>query len=163
MVHASPAAELVRALKFGGWRPLASFLAERMAPLIPPDTAALIPMPSPPGRVRRRGFNPAGEITGSLSQRVERPVVEVLRRPVESRRQIGLSPPERAANVRGAFVLAAGLPVPRGHLVLVDDVLTTGATAAEAARVLDEAGAERVSVVTFARALASPPDAWDPS
>lgn len=163
VLHASPAAELVRALKFGGWRDLAGLLAARMAPLAPADVAAVIPVPSPPRRARRRGFNPAAELATGLAERVDAPVVEALRRPLESPRQIGLSPPERAANVRNAFVPAPGLSVPRGHLVLVDDVLTTGATAAEAARVLDEAGADRVSILTFARALASPPDATDPS
>jgi predicted amidophosphoribosyltransferase len=74
-----------------------------------------------------------------------------------------LSPDERAANLRDAFVPSARIAGIRGTLVLVDDVLTTGATAAAAATALGAAGADRVDVLAFARAVPTLPDGVDAS
>jgi predicted amidophosphoribosyltransferase len=86
-----------------------------------------------------------------LAQRLGREVrANWLVRTRDTRRQVGLSEVAREANVRGAFTASAAV---RGHeVVLVDDVLTSGATAREAARALSEAGATRVFVLTLARA-----------
>ncbi len=138
-------------------------MADRMRLLVPAGAGALVPVASPPVRERRRGFNPARDIAGALSERSGVPVVEALRRPLETRRQVGLSPGERAANLRDAFVPGAPFSGVRGTLVLVDDVLTTGATAAAAATALGAAGAHRVDVVTFARAIPELPDGVDAS
>lgn len=163
VLHRPPADALARALKYDGWRDLAEFMAGRMAPLIPEGAAGLVPVPSPPRRERRRGFNPSRDLAGALSRRSGVPLVEALRRPREARRQVGLSPAERVANLRDAFVPAADPIGVRGPLVLVDDVLTTGATAASAATALGAAGARRVDVLTFARAIPTLPDGADAS
>lgn len=86
-------------------------------------------------------------------------MVNALDRPLESPRQVGLPPSVRAANVRGVFV-PRGTPFGSSgslHVLLVDDVLTTGATAAEAAQALEGCGAGTVSMLTFARALPTDP------
>jgi ComF family protein len=163
VLHRPPADALVRALKYDGWQDLASFMAGRMLPLVPEGSAGLVPVASPPRRERRRGFNPARTIARALSNRSGVPVVEAIRRPREARRQVGLSPDERVANLRNAFVPSARFPGIRGTLVLVDDVLTTGATAAAAATALGVAGACRVDVLTFARAVPTLPDGVDVS
>ena len=163
MLHRPPADALVRALKYDGWRSLAPFMASRMRPLLASDAGALVPVPSPPKRERRRGFNPAGDLARALSDASGTPLVEALRRPLETRRQVGLSPDERAANLRDAFVPDARISGARDTLVLVDDVLTTGATAAAAATALAGVGAHRVDVLTFARAVPPLPDGRDAS
>ena len=158
-----PAASLVRAVKYEGW--------ERVVPaLIPPMVRALqggdapavdqiVPVPTTPGRLRERGFNPAGRLAEGLGEALGIPVVEALGRPAEGPRQVGLPPSQRAANVRGAFiverVLTSSLQTPQ--VLLVDDVLTTGATVASAAEALALAGVAEVAVLTFARAAPGAP------
>jgi ComF family protein len=77
----------------------------------------------------------------------------LLRRSRSTVRQFDLSPPERWKNVRGAFAVRAGYHLRAAHVLLVDDVLTTGATCSEAARALRRAGADRVTVAVIARAM----------
>ena len=165
----------MRAFKYDGWRRLAGFMATRMAPLVAeleaPAIAAFVPVPSPPTRERLRGFNPARDLAAALSEHLvnpldgspEVPVIEALVRPRETPRQVGLSPEERRANVRDAFVPDADLTGVRGDLVLIDDVFTTGATAVAAAEALTRAGGTRVHVLTFARAIPELPDGGGPS
>ena len=79
--------------------------------------------------------------------------VGLLRRGRPTLRQFDLNPPERWKNVRGAFSVRAGYYLRKAHVLLVDDVLTTGATCSEAAKALRTAGAERVTVAVVARAM----------
>lgn len=160
-----PAGELVHALKYEGWTGVGDLLVSRMTPLVPVDAAALVPVPSPPGRERRRGYNPARVLAAEIAERSGIPLLDALLRPRESPRQVGLSPDRRATNVRGVFVPAPGdsRAVRGAHIVLVDDVLTTGATASEAALTLGGSGASAVTLVTFARAVPALPDGSDAS
>ncbi len=114
--------------------------------------AALVPVPLGRPRQRERGFNQAALLAERLA-----PALGVAVRPRwlarvrDTQPQSDLGAAERHANVRGAF--AARAEVAGHHVVVVDDVLTTGATVAECARALRAAGAARVGVVAVARVL----------
>jgi len=154
-----PADALVHGLKYGGWSALAPVMADRMARLVPvsddPRSVVVVPMPTTRRRQRRRGYNQAELLARSLAGAIGRPLVEALERTGESRTQVSLRPAERLANVRRAFSLrgAEARRVGGAHVVLVDDVLTTGATVSAASEVLERAGTAGVSVVAFARAV----------
>ena len=147
-----PARAAVHALKYGGWWRLADPMARLMARLEPVRTpGVLVPVPLATRRARARGYNQAERLGAALAARtgLAHPPGLLLRRR-ETPTQTSLPPEARRANVAGAF--EAG-PLPAGaRLVLVDDVFTTGATLAEAAATLLEAGAGTVESVTFARA-----------
>jgi ComF family protein len=157
---AEPMRELVLALKFGGWEAVAAPMGARMAALpLPEDVAEearlVVPVPISAVRLRERGYNQAERIAVAYAQHtVRRCAPELLLRTRATRRQTRLHPGERRANVAGAFTV----PAPRRdevrgeHLLLLDDVWTTGATALACAEALVEAGARVVSVLTFARA-----------
>ncbi|MBI4409664.1 MAG: ComF family protein [Gemmatimonadetes bacterium] len=157
---APPADRLVHQLKYRGWRALAEPLAERMAAVaLPPDvereTGIVIPVPTTATRRRERGYNQAEVLARAYARRTRRDPRNLLQRRGAASTQTILQPAARGANVAGAFRLARGVErdVRGAHLLLVDDVLTTGATAAECARTLVAAGARAASIVTFARAL----------
>ena len=145
------ARDAVHALKYSGWWRVALPMAEairKWAPL--PAGAVLVPVPLSAARERSRGYNQSAVLAEFLARALRTPLAPaLLRRQRDTITQTALTPEERQANLRGAF--AAGGAV-RGLPVLVDDVFTTGATLAEAARALLDAGAGRVSGVTFARA-----------
>jgi ComF family protein len=138
-------------LKYGGWWRLADLMAERMSRLPHwPSAATLVPIPLSLRRLRGRGYNQAERLAEALERRVRLPVaVGRLVRCRETGTQTRLTPEARRANVAGAFSVAETTP---GTVVLIDDVFTTGATLAEAAATLLQAGAEAVVAVTFARA-----------
>jgi ComF family protein len=155
-VYSGTLREALHAFKFGGKqalaRPLAALILEECGAWIPPDVEALVPVPLAPGRERDRGFNQARLLAERLGRalgiRVQR---RWLRRARPTRPQSELGADERRENVRGAFRASAAA---RGrHVLVIDDVLTTGATAAECAIALRAAGARAVGVVTVARAL----------
>lgn len=152
------APDLVHALKYEGWRELAELVADSMARLeLPPATGrrVLVPVPTTPRRLRERGYNQAGLIAERLAARTGLPCYTALERRGARRSQTALTPEERRENVRGAFRAAprAERTLAGAHVLLIDDVLTTGATAGEAAKTLTAAGAARVSLLTLARAL----------
>ena len=110
----------------------------------------MIPVPLARERERERGFNQALLLARRIASRLELPTrPRWLARVRATRPQSDLSAAERRANVRGAF--RASRRVAGRHVVVVDDILTTGATLGECARALREAGAWRVGVVTVAR------------
>jgi ComF family protein len=150
-----PADRLVHQLKYRGWRALAAPLAAAMAAIDWPadahEPALVIPVPTTARRMRERGYNQAQLIAHELAAATHRRMQPRLRRVSGARTQTTLQPAARAANVAGAFV--ADDSVAGAHVLLVDDVLTTGATAAECARVLADAGACCIRLVTFARAF----------
>jgi len=96
--------------------------------------------------------NSAALLAEVVANKLSVPLAErLLRRSRSTLRQFDLSPPERWKNVRRAFSVRAGYHLRSAHVLLVDDVLTTGATCSEAARVLKRAGAKEVTVFVVAR------------
>lgn len=120
----------------------------------------LVPVPLHWWKQWRRGFNQSELLAKVLSQRLGLPVADLLKRHVATKAQAGLSAAGRRSNIEGAFRIKekikkdkAKKPAAGLHVMLIDDVMTTGATAAAAARVLRrDAGARRVTVFTLARA-----------
>ena len=154
-----PADALVHQLKYRGWHRLAETMATRMAAIALPadmatETRVVVPVPTTPLRLRERGYNQAEVLARALAARTGRTVICGLSRTGATSSQIALQPAARLANVAGAFGLVTGAEgdLAGEHLLLVDDVLTTGATVTSCARALIDAGARCVSVLTFARA-----------
>jgi len=157
------AARLVQQLKYDGWVRVAPVMAGAMVRALG-ERAGLdrvVPVPTTPGRLRERGFNAAGLLADEVGRVLEIPVERALSRPREAPRQVGLSPSRRAANVKHAFVAerAHEAALPPHHVVLVDDVLTTGSTGVAAAEALEASGVRNVTLLTFARAVPALPGA----
>jgi ComF family protein len=150
------AREAVHALKYAGLPRIADDLAAAMGgALLPTDEASLlVPIPLAPKRLRERGYNQSEALARALSRLWRVPVVDVLVRSRETATQTALTPETRLANVAGAFSPGRRPGVSRdSNYILVDDVFTTGATLAEAARALEQGGARRVFGITFGRAV----------
>jgi len=152
-LYGGPLAEAVRALKYGGRpavaRPLGGWLAARAGL---PSGAALVAVPLARRRRITRGYDQAALLTGHLARACGgRRLRGALRRVRETPPQVGRSRAARARNVAGAFA-ADPRAVAELDVWLVDDVVTTGATADAAARALLQAGARSVTVVALARA-----------
>jgi len=154
---------IVSALKYDGWPAVVDGIAERLARLRWPEDvvrerAALIPVPLAAVKRRTRGYNQAERLAEAVARHWEIPVwSDVLTRTRATPSQTRLTPGERLANVHGAFSLESeAAPRVRGqHLILVDDVLTTGATLNACAASLFGAGARTLSYLTFGRARAA--------
>lgn len=123
----------------------AHFVANRLMP------DAIVPVPLHSKRRRERGYNQALELVRPLAKRYKIPINrQLVVRKTATAQQTKLSADERKRNLRGAFVLNEGCRVPR-HIVIFDDVVTTGATVNELAKTLKRAGAQRIDVWAIAR------------
>ncbi|HKA30421.1 MAG TPA: ComF family protein [Candidatus Binatia bacterium] len=146
-------ARAVQRLKYHGDRSLAEPLAELLAAHYPfPDAALVVPVPLHLSRLRARGYNQALLLARGLARR--RGLACGSRLLVRTRATVEhatLGAEARRANVRGAFRLRPGMILRHAIVVLVDDVLTTGATADACARILYAAGARQVHVYTVGR------------
>jgi ComF family protein len=148
-----PVSRAVVLLKDAGERRYASLLSGLLAWAAEGwlvDGAVLVPVPASPAAVRRRGFDHALDLARGLSRLTETPMTPVLRSALVAD-QRDLDRAGRFTNRREAFSLRHGIDVPP-HPVLIDDVLTTGATLDAAARVLRSGGALTVRALTVARA-----------
>jgi ComF family protein len=159
-VHTGPLARAIHRFKYEGHSalalPLARALAAEAAPWLAQVGRAggptLVPIPLHRGRLLRRGYDQAALLSRALARATRLPLrTGLLHRIRATCRQVGLTEAERTENVHGAFAVRGR--VPSGTVVLVDDVLTTGATARAASAVLREAGVPRVHVLTLARAV----------
>jgi predicted amidophosphoribosyltransferase len=145
--------KLVTGWKERGLRGVATLAADLVAEIVPVPAAELLTF-VPPDRERslKRGHHPAERLARALGARWQLPVAGLLVRARSGPRQRGLALSERRRNVAGAFAPHTSA---RGRIALVDDVYTSGATVSSAASALRRAGARRVEVVTFARAVRS--------
>lgn len=168
-VWLDPAARrAIHALKYGGLPRIATDLTAMVASIPVPhrDRAVLVPVPLAPGRLAHRGFNQSERLARAVARQWRRPVADLLVRRRETHTQTTLTPAARLANVAGAFsmrhaelgmgnegaVVRSAFRLPNSTFVLVDDVFTTGATLASAARALQDGGARSIAAVTFGRA-----------
>jgi ComF family protein len=158
-----PASAIVHAVKYAGWAKVADGMGERMSRLRWPrdvveERSALVPIPLSAARMRERGYNQSELLANALSVRWRVPVLATaVARSRATRSQTELTPEQRVGNVAGSFQLVERERdrIGGGHIVLVDDVVTTAATLNECARVLYTGGARIISYVTFGRARAS--------
>jgi ComF family protein len=154
--YEGPARRAVLTLKFRGGR----YLVETMGDLLrdglrirPVETDLLVPVPLAPRRLRARGFNQAELLARELAPVVGGALAVDLLRRVDRPPQQTLAATERLTNLQGTFACPRLDAVRHRTVLLVDDVITTGATVSACADTLAEAGAERVCAVAFARDL----------
>ncbi len=153
---------LITRFKYQGQPELAGCLSRLMLRTPPPALGGLVPVPLAPSRLAERGYNQAWELARRLARALDRPArADVLLRPLaQTAAQAASTRAERQRNLRAAFMVAPGQTawLQGRELALVDDVMTTGATAAEAARTLLRHGAAAVHLWVLARTPA-PADA----
>jgi len=164
---------LIHLLKYEKLTPVAGLLGGMLAQAIAELFAGcrgglplMVPVPLHKGRRRARGFNQAELIAHAASKRLPTKLevaCGVLVRQRDTISQVGLSREERMENVRGAFRVAERGAVKGRDIIVVDDVMTTGTTLSECARVLQQAGADRVWAATVARAFEGGPEFADGS
>lgn len=160
--HAGPLRQAIHQMKyrFGAHRPehLARLLAEAVRARCQAEALDVV-LPLPMHWLRRlsRGQNHSAALAGGVAARLGLPVGEELLRVRNTPPQVHLPRSQRIANVRGAFAVTRRRPIQGASVLLVDDVVTTGATANEATRALLAAGARRVTVAVCAKA--EPPTA----
>jgi ComF family protein len=154
--------ELIHLLKYerveSAAKALGGMLAEAIQKLgSMADGVLVVPVPLYRSKRRERGFNQAELIARTAVKRNAmsglKLATDVLARTRPTVSQIGLTRPQRVENMRGAFRVVHPNKVVGSSVILVDDVLTTGTTASECARVLRKAGAEKIWVATVARTL----------
>jgi ComF family protein len=149
--------ELIHRLKYGGelWlaQPLGDFLELGLSDerLENEEFDAVVPVPLHPMRQREREFNQSEVLSRVLAGRRGWPVLDVLNRVRYTVTQTHFDRLRRMQNLQDAFTLRQNAKVQGKHLLLVDDVLTTGSTLDECARILLKAGAESVRALTVAR------------
>ena len=147
-----PVDRIIHAYKYGHQLAVAKWAAEIMVKQLANNSYDfLIPMPLHPDRLRERGFNQATEIARGVAKTTGQLLnTDALTRCRATSPQAELPMKERTRNVRGAFECSDNLSGKR--VLLIDDVMTTGATLREAARTLKLHGAAYIAIATFARA-----------
>jgi ComF family protein len=151
-----PADALVHGLKYEGWTKLAPLMADLMVRATRRVSVDIVvPVPTSSRRKKTRGYNQAELLARPIAERLRLPLQDPLLRRKDGPTQVSLPPDQRLANVRNAFVVRGegGGLIEGRNVLLVDDVLTTGATAGEVARTLAGEGAHQVHLCAFARAL----------
>jgi len=150
-IYSDALAEAINLMKFSGLRRFANPLGKMLLNLEMPECDGIIPVPLSKKALRERGFNQALLMAKVISRNLKIPLyMDMLLKIRDTSPQVGLSAKERMKNIRGAF--KASGKINNLRLLLLDDVMTTGATVMECSRALMRAGAKEVIVVTLARA-----------
>jgi predicted amidophosphoribosyltransferase len=150
-----PAGALVRALKFGGRTAVADVMAGQIAALAPPDLlrGAVVPVPVHPDHRRRRGLDHAAALGKALARRAGLAYAPCLVRGGDPLQQVGRGRTARMRGPAGPVTVRPGVQPP-GEALLVDDVITTGATLTACVGALRDAGTQRITPVAYARTTA---------
>lgn len=148
-----PAGAMVRALKFGGRPAIADFMAGQIAAHAPPEwlAGAIVPVPVHPVHRRRRGVDHALTLAAALAERTGLELARCLERRGDARPQVGRGRGERMRAPEGTFVATARAP---RRALLIDDVVTTGATLCASAQALRGAGTAQIAAIAYARTAA---------
>ena len=143
---------MIRSFKFKRRSDYAHYFAELMfgASRLLPAFDVVVPVPTKASTLRQRGYNQCDLLGKSLCSHLKVPFCTVLKRTDDAREQVGLTGEERRRNVEGTVKVVNGNAVSGKRVLVVDDVLTTGATVSECARVLKRAGALDVYAIAVA-------------
>lgn len=152
--HGSELHRIVEKFKYGGDSKLAVFMGQVAADIIAgkgffDGIDCMVPIPLHPSRFRQRGYNQAAKISEGISLKTGLPVLNILERKKDNKSQTTLSAVQRISNVSGIFELKNPELCRNKHVLLIDDIITTGATLMEAASVLSDV-AENVSILALA-------------
>jgi ComF family protein len=166
LVYGGPARTVLLGLKHGDRQHLVTIMARQMlragADMLQPDVL-LVPVPLHRWRLWRRGFNQSALLAQAIAAATRADLaIDALVRAKPTPPSVGMGRAARARNVRGVFRIKDRTQVRERTVILVDDVLTTGATADACARVLRRAGARAVHVLTFARVVRTSDEAYRP-
>jgi ComF family protein len=149
--YAGTAKHLIWKLKLSGARAAARIMARRLAPLVKSSNVTIIiPVPTATSRARRRGYDQAKLLARELAAQTRLPYRDYLARRGQTH-QHGLARRQRLAQLSAAFRVTRPQAVMGSHVILVDDVVTTGATLEAAAAALQTAGAVRIDAIVFAQ------------
>lgn len=144
--------EVIHLLKFNGIKRLSKPLSNMLSSLPISDTDGIIPVPLHRNRLNSREFNQTAEIGNHLSQKLKVPIIlDALRKVRDTQPQTEVTGIERLKNIRDAY--RASGEIKGLDLLLIDDVITTGATIRECSKTLINAGAKSVTVVAIARSM----------
>jgi competence protein ComFC len=153
-LYEGPVRSALYGLKFSGWKAVAEALGAAMASVHTAEVDVVTWVPLGHRRRASRGYDQARALARVVGSSLGLPVAPLLRRVAETGPQARRTADERRRAMRGVFAPAGRARPPPGRVLLVDDVLTTGATAAECAAVLlEDAGADSVALLTAARAV----------
>ena len=130
---------------------LGSLLAQHLSQFDLSQIDALLPVPLHNARLRKRGFNQSLELVHAMRQYHDIPLLRGVQRVVNTTAQTLVKGEDRKANIRGAFTVNEAVALPK-RVAIIDDVITTGSTGNELARVLKASGVEEVSIWAVARA-----------
>ncbi len=154
LLYQPPADYLIKGLKFGGRLAIARLLGEWLGAALqqreskPPE--GIIPVPLHPSRLRERGFNQSVELARPVARCLDVPLLlSNVRRIRRTQPQAQLDAAARRSNVQGAFSISRAVQF--RHVAILDDVITTGSTVTEIAKVLKAAGVEEIEVWAVAR------------
>lgn len=154
-VAESPLQSVIHSFKYDGMTRLASHMGRSLSYLVPQEVNMIVPVPLHRTRLAERGYNQAAVIAKALSSQSNTSVVPAIKRVRPTPSQTQLSLPKRIENMHGAFALTRhSVGIKGKHILIVDDVMTTGSTLASVAETLLEAKPKSIS--TLALAIATP-------